>query len=165
MLTRNVVGVKSPPAAFRLYRRHTRHPPLAGDSSPSESIMDYEAYDNDANPSDDDYFMFVDWLSRMTASELHAAKGDPGEQKEALCRYYRRGLLANLTAPELIDFLGTDTPSVLEMAGYTEQEARELMRISDGLTLENLNGFDGGRASAPAAVSRLQQEHSQPGNE
>ena len=93
--------------------------------------MDCETFDNDANPSDEDYFAFVAWLSNLAASELREAKGDQDKQKEALLRYYRRGEKANLTASELVDFLAVSTPSILDKAGYTEQESDVLMKISD----------------------------------
>jgi|SRR5579871_2473219 len=96
-------------------------------------------FDNDTNPSDADYFAFVEWLSNLTASELRESKGDPERQKQALCRYYKRGERANLTAGELIDFLGVSTPSILDMAGYTEEEGDAVMEISDTITEDDLN--------------------------
>jgi len=95
--------------------------------------LDYENYDNDTNESDEDYFKFVAWLADLTATDLRAAKSDPAEQRQALCRYYKRGEKANLTNDELIDFLGVSTPSILDKAGYTEEEATALMDISDTL--------------------------------
>jgi len=74
--------------------------------------MDYENYDNDSNDSDEDYSAFVKWLSDLTAGELRRAKGDSQQQKQALCRYYKRGEKANLTADELIDFLAVSSPSI-----------------------------------------------------
>lgn len=98
--------------------------------------MDYETYDNDSNPSDADYIAFVEWLSALTADELRVAKGDLEKEKQALCRYYRRGEQANLSPAELIDFLAIDTPSILDRAGYSEEEGDALMHISDTLSDE-----------------------------
>jgi Holliday junction DNA helicase RuvB len=95
--------------------------------------MDYETYDNDTNESDDDYFDFVDWLSNLTAAELREAKGNPEKQKLALCHYWQRGLQANLTV-ELIDYLCVSSPSILDMAGYSEEEGDAVIQISDSLT-------------------------------
>ena len=72
--------------------------------------MDYNKFDNDGETSDEEYFAFVKWLSAQTADELRQCKSEPEKQKRALCRYYKRGERANLTAGELIDFLGVDTP-------------------------------------------------------
>ena len=47
-------------------------------------MVDYENYDNDTNPSDEDYSAFVEWLSKLTASELGSAKGQPEKQKQIL---------------------------------------------------------------------------------
>jgi hypothetical protein len=96
--------------------------------------MDYANFDRVADQSDEDYSAFVKWLSNLTAVDLRAAKGDPEQQKRALCRYYKRGERANLTAGELIDFLGVSTPSILDQAGYDDEESEALMSISDSLT-------------------------------
>lgn len=97
--------------------------------------MDYETCDNDSDPepTEEEYTDFVNWLSGTAASELRAAKGDPEQQKQALCRYYKRGEKANLTAGELVDFLGVSTPSILDMAGYTDEEADAVMELSSTL--------------------------------
>jgi phosphohistidine phosphatase SixA len=102
--------------------------------------MDVTNFDNDAEgATDEEYFAFVAWLSEQTANELQAARGDTEAQKQALCRYYRRGLRANLTAEELIDFLGVSSPSIWEEAGYSEAEADALMQLSDSLTDDDIN--------------------------
>ncbi len=100
--------------------------------------MDYESYDNDTDPSDEDYFAFVEWLSNRTASELRQALGDREVQQQALCRYYKRGERANLTTGEMIDFLGVSTPSIRDRAGYNEEQGDLLMQISDALTEDDI---------------------------
>lgn len=95
--------------------------------------MEYETFDNDT-ASDAEYSQFVEWLSEHVAVELRDAQGDAHQQKMVLCRYYKRGLKANLTAAELIDFLGVSTPSILDRAGFTDEEGDTLMAISDRLT-------------------------------
>ena len=101
--------------------------------------MDFEKFDNDAGTSDDEYVAFVEWLSGRAADELRQAEDSPELQKLVLCRYYKRGEGANLTAGELIDFLGVNTPSILDAAGYTDEEGDALMAISDALTDEEIN--------------------------
>ena len=101
--------------------------------------MDYSKFDNDADTSDEEYFAFVEWLSAQTAEELRQARGEPEKQKQALCRYYKRGERANLTAGELIDFLGVSSPSILDRAGCDEEEADALMQISDNLEDEAIS--------------------------
>ena len=105
--------------------------------------MDYNKFDNDAeDASDEEYFAFVACLSELTAGELKQAKHSREAQKLALCRYYKRGERANLTASELIDFLGVSSPCILEQAGYDEEEGDALMQISDALTKEEINSVD-----------------------
>ncbi|MBC7806465.1 MAG: hypothetical protein H7145_09975 [Akkermansiaceae bacterium] len=90
-------------------------------------------FDSDT-ASDTEYMGFVAWLSDRAASEICEARGDMDQQKTALCRYFKRGLRANMTTNELIDFLGVSTPSVLERAELTEEESDTVMAISDRLT-------------------------------
>ncbi len=101
--------------------------------------MDFSKFDNDADESDENYSAYVDWLSELTANDLRHVKDNPGQQKQALCRYYKRGEAANLTAGELIDFLGVSSPSILDMAGYSEEEGDALFVISDTLTDEEIS--------------------------
>ena len=102
--------------------------------------MDYEKFDNDdPETSDDDYSEYVEWLSERTAEQLHQAKGDAVKERLALCRYYKRGEKANLTMGELIDFLAVSSPSIFDMAGYTDEESDPVMLISDGLTDDEIN--------------------------
>lgn len=101
--------------------------------------MNIEDFDNDADDSsDENYSAFVQWLSQVTATELRAAKGNPDQERQALCRYYKRGDTANLTPSELIDFLGVSSPSILDMAGYDEEDGDAIMRISDSLTYDEI---------------------------
>ena len=101
--------------------------------------MNIEDFDNDADDSsDEDYSAFVQWLSQVTAEELREAKGNPDQQRQALCRYYKRGDKANLTPSELIDFLGVSRPSILDRAGYDEEDGDAIMHISDSLTYDEI---------------------------
>jgi hypothetical protein len=104
--------------------------------------MDYhqfDNFDNDANASEADYSAFVQWLSEHTAAELRQAQGNREQTKRVLCRYYKRGMRANLTTGELIDFLGVSTPSILDKAGFDDEQADKVMAISDSLTDEDIN--------------------------
>jgi len=109
---------------------------LSAKGSPN---MDFSKFDNDTDESEENYSAYVDWLSELTANELRHVKDNPEQQKQALCRYYKRGEAANLTASELIDFLGISSPSILEMAGYGEEEGDALFVISDALTDEEIS--------------------------
>ena len=100
--------------------------------------MNFETFENHAGTTDDDYFAFVDWLSEGTAEELRRAKADAPRQRQVLCRYFGRGLRAHLTPPELIDFLGVSTPTILETAGYNDEESDALMAMSGSLTAADI---------------------------
>lgn len=102
-------------------------------------LMDYETFDRNTDTSDKDYFFFVAWLSDRTAGELRLALASPELQRQALCRYYKRGKTANLSTEELVDFLGVSSPSIIDLAGYTEQEGNALMQISASLTDDDID--------------------------
>lgn len=100
--------------------------------------VDFGTYDNDTNPCDDDYFEFVEWLEDLTVAELRRAGGDPHEQRQAVLRYWKRGCRAHLGPSELIDFLGGNTPSILDLAGCAEEEGDAIMQISDSVTEDEI---------------------------
>jgi hypothetical protein len=92
--------------------------------------------------SDEDYFTFVAYLSEWTKQELEEVRGDAVGEKQALCRYYKRGERAQLTPGELIDFLAVDGSNIIEEAGYSYEECLRLMEISDRLTDAEIYGID-----------------------
>ena len=101
--------------------------------------MHFDKFDKDADASGDNYFAYVAWLSELTAEDLRRVKDSPEQQKQALCRYYKRGDQAKLTPSELIDFLGVSTPSIIDMAGYTDEEGDALFVIFDNTTRDEIN--------------------------
>lgn len=96
----------------------------------------------DSSQSDEDYHALVSRLSSQAAEELRAARNDREAQRLALCRFYKRGLAADLTIGELIDFLGVSSPSILDQAGYNDAEAEAVMAISDALTEDEVDGVE-----------------------
>ena len=100
--------------------------------------MDYDRFDNDSDTSEADYRAFVEWLSEGAVTEFRQARGDAERQKQVLCRYYKRGLRANLTTGELVDFLGVSSRSILDRAGYDEDESDAVMVLSADLTDEEI---------------------------
>ncbi|MBC8141858.1 MAG: hypothetical protein H7Y38_10510 [Armatimonadetes bacterium] len=102
--------------------------------------MNPETFDNDnAATTDEECFAFVAWLSHRAANEFRNARGDAAQEKMAMCQYYKRGLQANLTMSELVDFLAISADSILEVAGYTEEQTLQLMRdVSDVLTEDEI---------------------------
>ncbi len=101
--------------------------------------MDFNKFDNDTEESDENYFAYVAWLSELTAKDLRQVKGQPEQQKQTLYRYFKRGDRANLTPSELIDFLGVSSPSIIDMAGYTEEEGDALFVIFENTTRNEIN--------------------------
>ncbi len=102
--------------------------------------MNPATFDNDnAATSDEEYFAFVAWLSHQAANEFRTAKGNTAQEKTAIRRYYKRGLQANLTMSELVDFLAIDAGCILEVAGYSDEQILALMRdVSDVLAEDEI---------------------------
>jgi len=101
-------------------------------TGPEDSTGDY---------TEEDYKRVVSELSAITADELRAARGNPDAQRAALARYYKRGTRADLSSGELVDFLAISTPSILEKAGYSDDEADALLELSETLTEDELESF------------------------
>ena len=89
-----------------------------------EAMNTLTDFDADENDSDEDYFAFVHDLEDVTVAELLAARENVEAQKQAIKRYFLRGLKANLTMGELWDFLGVSSPSILERAGFEETDEK-----------------------------------------
>jgi hypothetical protein len=84
------------------------------------------------------YDALVDKLSKEAAREFRRAAGSAKEKKLACCRYFKRGAQAGLSQPELIDFLGVSSPSILAVAGYSDEEAQEIMDGLAGISDEEI---------------------------
>jgi hypothetical protein len=75
----------------------------------------------------EEYERVVDEVSKQAAADFRHAAQSEQEQRLACCRYFKRGEIADLSRPELVDFLGVSTPSILEMAGYSDEDAQRIM--------------------------------------
>ena len=88
----------------------------------------------------EDYRRVVTEFTQLAADDFRRSATTEHEQRAALCRYFRRGADADLSHPELIDFLGISTPSVLEMAGYSVTAALRVMEILRDMKDDELYG-------------------------
>jgi len=79
--------------------------------------------------STEDFERLVDKLTKQAAADFRQASRSIQEQRLACCRYFKRGELADISQPELVDFLGISTPSILEMAGYSDADAQRVMEM------------------------------------
>jgi len=90
--------------------------------------MDYDALEND---SEEDYFKFCDWLDAVTAADLTQAKGNVSAMRAAIQRYLETGYGAHLSSGEMVDFFCVSTPNILDMAGYSDEEADLAVKLYD----------------------------------
>lgn len=91
---------------------------------------------------DEDYEVLVRELKRGASGDFRNACGSAKEQRRACCRFLKRGRLAHISQAELIDFLGVSTPSVLEMAGYSGQEAQCVMDMLAHISENEIEGVE-----------------------
>jgi hypothetical protein len=84
------------------------------------------------------YARSVEELTRHAAADFRRCAGSQQEQRAALCRYLRRGADEDFTTGELVDFLGVSSPSVLDMAGYSEKAAGHVMKMLADITDEEI---------------------------
>jgi hypothetical protein len=82
-----------------------------------------------------------DSLTSETVEDFRACLEDPEQQRQACCRYLKRGVMAGIAQDELIHRLGLAAPSVLDLAGYSPELSDSVMAmlktISDDEILES----------------------------
>jgi hypothetical protein len=88
--------------------------------------------------SPEDYERVVSEFMRLAAEDFQRSIATEEEQRAATFRYFRRGADIHLSTPELVDFLGISTPSVLEMAGYSDASAQRVMDMLSDITDEQI---------------------------
>jgi len=87
--------------------------------------------------SSEDYERTVSEFTRLAAEDFRPSATEY-EQRAAIRRYFRRGADVDFSHPELIDFLGVSTPSVLDMAAYSDTAAQRVMEMLADITDEQL---------------------------
>jgi len=95
-------------------------------------------YGEDGVIAEAHYVRSVTELMRLTADDFRQSATTEREQRAALCRYLRRGSVEDLSTGELVDFLGVSSPSVLEMAGYSDEAAQRVMEMLADITEEQI---------------------------
>ena len=88
----------------------------------------------------EDYERAVSDFTRFAADDFRQSAATKQQQRTAICRYFRRGASADFSRAELIDFLGVSTPSVLDMAGYSDSAAQRVMEMLGDITDEEIRG-------------------------
>ncbi len=81
------------------------------------------------HPAPEDRAGILAHFKAETAAEFKACAGDITAQKNACCRYFRRGAVLGLSQSDLIDCLGLAVPSILEEAGYSSDEAEHILNL------------------------------------
>ena len=85
-----------------------------------------------------DYERSLREFKRLAAEDFRQSAATEQEQRAAICRYFRRGAAADCSPAELVDFLGVSSPSVLDMAGYSDEAALRVMDMLADITDEDI---------------------------
>ena len=81
-----------------------------------------------------DYDGKVQEFIRWAADDFRRSAATEPEQRDAICRYFHRGISFDYSQSELIDFLGVSSPSSLDMAGYSDSAAQRIMDMLADIT-------------------------------
>jgi hypothetical protein len=71
----------------------------------------------------------LDQFIHKAALRFVEAKGQPESIRKVLIDYLRAGDAVGCSHAELIDFLGVSTPSVLDLAEYSDPEQESVMQL------------------------------------
>ena len=88
--------------------------------------MATNVFDNE--PSADWKRRYKDLL-QQSAADFRACPNDELVQLQACARYFNRGYAGDFDHGELIDYLGVSAHSVLDLAGYTDDQAIRVMEL------------------------------------
>lgn len=80
-------------------------------------------------PPPEDHVEILRSFKEETATEFRTCAEDWEAQRKVCCRYFRRGAVIGLSQSELIDALGLDMPSVLDIAGYPPESSERIMDL------------------------------------
>jgi len=82
-------------------------------------------------------------LMEQTAAEFKACIDNPDEQRQVCVYYLSRGSLARLPQDQLIHRLGLTAPSVLDLAGYSSDQAESVMAMLKSISDEEIAAAEG----------------------
>jgi hypothetical protein len=83
------------------------------------------------------YQRSVSQFTQLAAADFRRSAATEQEQRAAICRYFRR-CEVDYSVAELIEFLGVSTPSILSMAGYSDEAAQRVMEMLADITEEEI---------------------------
>lgn len=70
--------------------------------------------------------------------DFKACREDPEQQRQACCRFLKKGAVAGMAQDELIHRLGLSAPSILDLAGYSAELADNVMATLKTLSDEEI---------------------------
>jgi hypothetical protein len=83
---------------------------------------------------DSDYARRITSLRQQSLADLAGARADPVALRTALARFFRRGTQLGFSDAESVDFLGVTSPSILELAGFSDDAEQHAMSLVSQLT-------------------------------
>jgi len=88
--------------------------------------------------SNSEYEMLLKGLQNIATEGFRDAKGNRHKEKQICCRYFNTGLSLGFTTGELVDFLGVSSPSILDLAGYSDEDSQAIMELIGLITDEEI---------------------------
>ncbi|MCM1566025.1 MAG: hypothetical protein NC238_08780 [Dehalobacter sp.] len=88
--------------------------------------------------SDSEYEMLLKGLQSIASEGFRDAKGNRHKEKQICCRYFNTGLALGFSTGVLVDFLGVSTPSILDLAGYSDEDSEAIMELIGLITDEEI---------------------------
>ena len=85
---------------------------------------------------------YEDGINRVitsAAQESSASERTESKLRIVIARYLALGRLTGISQGELIDYLGVSSPSILDIAGYTDTEQDQVMTILGNLSDEEID--------------------------
>ena len=81
----------------------------------------------------------INRIMTISAQDFKTCERSDSALKIAIARYLALGRIATISQGELIDFLGVSSPSVLEMASYSEADQMHVMKLIGPLSDEEID--------------------------
>ncbi|RPI78517.1 MAG: hypothetical protein EHM45_06255 [Desulfobacteraceae bacterium] len=84
-------------------------------------------YDSKAQHNELKHSEFKEWLANETVSALIVSKGKPEEIKACVFLFLNRAYEAHLDADEIVELLGIQKPSIIDMAGLQGEDEETVL--------------------------------------
>jgi len=93
--------------------------------------MDYNAL---SDPSPETRAEFKEWLSEETVAALKSAQGNSAALQDAIQLFWLQSVAASLDKEEIENMLGVNEPSIMDLAGLSDEDEETVITAFEKLT-------------------------------